>query len=144
MHGNMNVKLTMLCLNAARWMPLGLGCLSSGMWCCVAGWVVLGISKERSVFIIMVSQSIKNRPWNREDESDTFLRNIENHLPDEAASHPNDLNRRLQQRQNLKLYLLAGSRTWKPSQEFYALEYLLRTYQIFVIALTERNFLYSW
>jgi len=26
MHGNMNVKLTMLCLNAVRWTPLGCGC----------------------------------------------------------------------------------------------------------------------
>jgi len=44
---------------------------------------------------------MKKRPGNREDESDTFLRNIENHLPDDAASHPKDLNSRLQHRQNL-------------------------------------------
>jgi hypothetical protein len=55
--------------------------------------VVLGVSKECRVIIIMGSWPMEKRPENREDESDTFLRNIENHLPDDAASHPNDLNR---------------------------------------------------
>jgi hypothetical protein len=60
------------------------------MWNSVAGWVVPGVLKDHSAFILIRSVSSRRMilgPNDPEDEGSTFLQNVGNHLPSDTGSH---------------------------------------------------------
>jgi hypothetical protein len=86
-----------------------------GMWRYVVGWVVTDVSKERSLHLkgVRGPRGLGGprclNPLTREDEDITFLRNVRNHMPSNAASHPKDRNPQLHSCERLKTRALLYS-----------------------------------
>lgn len=59
--------------------------------CDMASLGKLDILKKHVTYIFNGSRSVKNAFMDLEDESDTFLQNVGNRLPNDASSHPRKL-----------------------------------------------------